>query len=579
MYGGKNSCWTDLDVTWSSVQDMVSRSKLFAVLALVALVALAAVAAEEPVAYEEGPDGEMVPVIKAVNDEDFDDSDVVVLTAANFTDAVKKNSRMLVEFYAPWCGHCKQLKPEYGAAATRLKQTHPEVVLAKFDAVAEGAEDVAKEHNIQGFPTMKWFVDGKVHPKDCQQREAAEIVKWVAKKSGPPAQHVVAQADLDEIKTQARYAVVGFFDDTDGDDFQVFTTLASHDDSYDFHYVSDKTLAKAEGVATFPAVIFYRNFDEPKVFFTEPFEAAALADAVRTHSRPRLIDMNDETAPLIFDNDLPKLLLFSKSDTAAPVEFKKASDDATMRGHFIFATVGAAADPGLGDYLGVDAESEEPQLFLFEAQENKKYRLSAKTITLAAIQELAKDFRAGKLTPYLKAAPVAEDWDDAAVKAISSSQWEDVVLDPSRDVVVEIYAPWCGHCQKLEPLYLKAAEHLDRSYSDSLVFVKMDGTANEVEGLNIGGFPTILAYKKADKATPVDLSEELQGASAKKIVKVVRDTFALVEKKREGEGEYEAAAKRFKAAVKALKGSLLPAAEELDKAAGALEKLARKTEL
>ena len=174
-------------ITCTETMGLTRRSVALGAVLLLAFAHLSVGSDEpEPTEFVEQEDGTKVPVFQAVNEEDYDDSDVVVLTPANFTETINAHKHILVEFYAPWCGHCKQMKPEYGAAAKKLKRTHPEVTIAKFDAVAEGAEDIAKEYNIEGFPTMKWFVDGVPHPKDCQVREAQEIVKWVAKKSGPP---------------------------------------------------------------------------------------------------------------------------------------------------------------------------------------------------------------------------------------------------------------------------------------------------------------------------------------------------------------------------------------------------------
>mmetsp|Transcript_25536 Transcript_25536/g.19309 ORF Transcript_25536/g.19309 Transcript_25536/m.19309 type:complete len:97 (+) Transcript_25536:407-697(+) len=63
------------------------------------------------------------------------DKDVVVLDASNFDEVVLKSKDIwMVEFYAPWCGHCKKLEPEWNEAASKLKGT---VKLGKVDATVE----------------------------------------------------------------------------------------------------------------------------------------------------------------------------------------------------------------------------------------------------------------------------------------------------------------------------------------------------------------------------------------------------------------------------------------------------------
>ena len=85
---------------------------------------------------------------------------------------------------------------------------------------------------------------------------------------------------------------------------------------------------------------------------------------------------------------------------------------------------------------------------------------------------------------------------------VVGQSWNDVVMDDSKDVFVEIYAPWCGHCKKLEPVWAELAQKLEKM--DDLIIAKMDGTANEVQGLKVGGYPTVMFYPKGNKKNPYD---------------------------------------------------------------------------
>ena len=100
----------------------------------------------------------------------------------NFDEVVNANTHVLVEFYAPWCGHCKKLAPEYAAAAAQLKASGSQAVLAKVDADSE--KELGSRFEVEGFPTLKWFVNGK--PQEYNGgRVTKEIVSWIEKHTGP----------------------------------------------------------------------------------------------------------------------------------------------------------------------------------------------------------------------------------------------------------------------------------------------------------------------------------------------------------------------------------------------------------
>ncbi|XP_047341346.1 protein disulfide-isomerase like 2-2-like [Impatiens glandulifera] len=104
-------------------------------------------------------------------------SPVVQLTSSNFKSKVlNSNGVVLVEFFAPWCGHCQSLTPIWEKAAKVLKGV---VTVAALDADAH--KSLAQEYGIKGFPTIKVFVPGKP-PIDYQgAREAKPIADFAFK--------------------------------------------------------------------------------------------------------------------------------------------------------------------------------------------------------------------------------------------------------------------------------------------------------------------------------------------------------------------------------------------------------------
>eukprot|EP00116_Pleurobrachia_bachei_P012532 sb/3472794/ len=84
-------------------------------------------------------------------------SNVVDLTVSNFDEIVSGDKNVFVEFFAPWCGHCKALAPEYEVVADSYTRD-PNVVIAKADCTVE--KELASRFGVTGYPTLKFFKKG-----------------------------------------------------------------------------------------------------------------------------------------------------------------------------------------------------------------------------------------------------------------------------------------------------------------------------------------------------------------------------------------------------------------------------------
>ncbi len=111
-------------------------------------------------------------------------SAVIDLVPDNFESVVLKSGRpALVEFYAPWCGHCKTLAPVWEELAANFAHAESQIVIARLDA--DEHKSLGRKHGVQGFPTIKYFNGRDDKAEDYSKgRDLDSLVDFVRTKAG-----------------------------------------------------------------------------------------------------------------------------------------------------------------------------------------------------------------------------------------------------------------------------------------------------------------------------------------------------------------------------------------------------------
>jgi len=199
---------------------------------------------------------------------------------------------------------------------------------------------------------------------------------------------------------------------------------------------------------------------------------------------------------------------------------------------FVHLDIGNEENEGIAEFFGV-TKATSPTFAIFEMEGSSKYLPApekAKEITAENLKSFVVEYFAGNLQKFLKSEALPEDWDATPVKTLVSSNFEQVVKDKSKDVYVKFYAPWCGHCKAIAPIW----DQIGQKYSDKddLVIAKVDSTKNEIDGIDIEGFPTIKMFKK-------ETNEEIEYIGKKDLESMVKFIETGEQEEAEEEEDYD----------------------------------------
>jgi protein disulfide-isomerase A1 len=266
-------------------------------------------------------------------------------------------------------------------------------------------------------------------------------------KQALPAVSVLDSETLEDFKTADKVVVVAYFDKDDKASNETFTSVAnSLRDDYLFGAVSNPDTVKAEGVKV-PSIVLYKSFDEGKNTFEEKFEKEAIEKFARAAATPLIGEVGPETYSGYMAAGIPLAYIFAETAEERDELSKELKSVAEKhKGIINFAVIDARAFGQHGGNLNLEV-GKWPAFAIQETVKNQKFPYDqSKKITNEDIGKFVDDFVAGKVEPSVKSEPIPEK-QDGPVTVVAAKNYDQVVLDDTKDVLIEFYAPWCGHCK------------------------------------------------------------------------------------------------------------------------------------
>ncbi|KAI6047144.1 thioredoxin-like protein [Pisolithus marmoratus] len=414
-------------------------------------------------------------------------SDVINITQETFESVVNVEPMVLVEYFAPWCGHCKALAPHYEEAATALKDK--DIKLAKVDCVDQA--ELCQAHGIQGYPTLKVFRRGEATDY-AGPRKADGIISYMIKQSLPAVSQVTA-TNLTEFQHADKIVAVAFVTSTSdalAPEFSV--TAEKHRDDYLFGITTDPEAIAAAGVSA-PAIVVYRSFDEPASEYPYPISSITANDLenwLQELTIPIIGEVNGDTYSIYVTSGRPLGYLFvDPNDEKSQAYIEALRPVASKyRGKVNFVWIDATKFGDHAKALNL-AEPKWPSFVIQDLQLQLKYPYDqSKEVEPAAVSTMVTD--------YLDASPVPESQDES-VFVLVGEQFDEVVFDEAKDVFVEFYAT----C----PIWDSLGDYFSEM-KDRVVIAKMEAQENDLPPsvpFRISGFPT-LKFKPAGSRDFVD---------------------------------------------------------------------------
>ncbi|KAH9692079.1 protein disulfide-isomerase 5-2 [Citrus sinensis] len=298
------------------------------------------------------------------------DGKVIELDESNFDSAISSFDYILVDFYAPWCGHCKRLAPQLDEAAPILAKLKEPIVIAKVDA--DKYSRLASKQEIDAFPTLKIFMHG-IPTEYYGPRKAELLVRYLKKFVAPDVSILNSDAEVSDFVENAGTffpLFIGF-----GLDKSVMSNLALKYKKKAWFAVakdfSEDTMVLYDFDKVPALVALQPSYNEHNIFYG-PFDEEFLEEFIKQNFLPLSVPINQDTLNLLKDDKRKIVLAIVEDETEEKsqklVTTLKAAASANRE--LVFCYVGIKQFADFADTFEANKKSKLPKMVVWDGNEN-----------------------------------------------------------------------------------------------------------------------------------------------------------------------------------------------------------------
>jgi len=453
------------------------------------------------------------------------------LKKSNFNKFISQNYVSVILFHSPKSQKSKDLLDIFSQYLASPESKKQKFAIGYIDT--QKNPEILNNITISEYPTVKIYRNFTNAIIDCDiDKDPMEIFSYLNRKSFSRAIQISNKEELEKITNNANSKIPNVFFVTDNHtDIEKYKEIAQDTPvDYEFYYISIKEgKSYFEKFQTILPSLFIMNplIDRTFIYNDTNFSSEKIHDFLKQSEYLPILAMQAKIVNTIMQgaNSNYAIILYRNSTHAKNLdsEFQKMREFIKCKTcYFVLSDLSNKNNPNeetIAYYTGI-RETQMPILAIVK-YENGKYKkwVYADKLESTKMIEFYKKWKTGEIKSAIKSESIPED-NPGPIFKIVAKNFDAEVIKNDQDVIVLFLSRSCSACTEIMAIMNELVGELNERKDNSLKFVWIDGTKNEVEGIVINRYPTIKFYQSGNKKVPLDIEYTTRDELIKSIQKL-----------------------------------------------------------